>query len=810
MDVQYKIYKRGSSESDNNRKVVWDFMRRKLIIIVLCLVVLCAIFIRNMQTSTNKNDNQDIIKVEDSVNQTITRAQVAKMISFTSYTRDECSALDRIITYEDTNQDEWYDKYINAVTVLDLMKEGKNFRPDDALTYGEAKGILEKLKLTDYKRLRFSLTDKDASKKISFSDWLSVYEYICTELYNYVPNEEDIFVVMANADKKENKWTVVGESTTYQSEGLSLEGYLNQTVTAIVKDNEILAIKQAKNDTISLENVWIIDGKNQSVNVFINGVERTFQTENDLAKEMSNVVGDLIISDQKITKVSVKPNKISGKVLAATKEYIEIENYGKISLEDDYKIYKTYGEVESKASNSVLVGYAVTDFVISNDKISAALIKESPKAENIRVLLKTTGFKDIFHDKITLTSTEPFTIMYGKKEKNYKAGEEVTIKPSSKMLADGRLKVKTTGEGKITVSSIERAYGTPSYRGTIEIAKYDDKLTVVNELPLEEYLYSVVPSEMPTTYGEEALKVQAVCARSYAYNQLLSNQYSEYGAHVDDSTSFQVYNNVKENESSIKAVKETYGKVLNYDGEVITAYYFSTSCGYTSSANEVWMNNTPLEYLTGKLQVDEEKEKTLDLTDESNFRDFIINSDYKTYDSDFAWYRWHTKVSLKDIQNTIDSKLQARYTANSKLIQTLVKGKYMSIPINTVGEIKNIQVTKRATGGVATEVIITGTKNTIKVISEYNIRILLSPSGNDVVRQDDSKISNMSLLPSAFIILDEIKKDGNLTGYKIRGGGYGHGVGMSQNGVKAMVEAGFKYTQILKHYYSGVDLASIY
>ena len=76
------------------------------------------------------------------------------------------------------------------------------------------------------------------------------------------------------------------------------------------------------------------------------------------------------------------------------------------------------------------------------------------------------------------------------------------------MLDDGRLSVKTTDDGKITISSIERAYGTPSYRGSIEIASYDDKLTIVNELPLEEYLYSVVPSEMPTSYGEEALKVQ--------------------------------------------------------------------------------------------------------------------------------------------------------------------------------------------------------------------------------------------------------------------------------------------------------------
>lgn len=784
-------------------------MKRKLVLIILCIIIICGIFLRN--GNSNKEDtNSGNDQVQNPLEETITRAQVAKMISFAAYTREECEQLVRVITYKDTDVDKWYDKYINAVTVLELMEEDKNFRPNDALTYGEAKQILEKLQLTDYKRLRFELTDDILSNKISSIDWLSVYEYICTEIYNYVPTEKDIFVVMADSDKKENKWKVVGEDETYQSDGISLKSCLNQTVTAIVKGNEILAIKQVKDDTISLENVWIIDGKEKSVSVFINGVERTFQTENILAEEITSVVGDLIISNQKVTKVSVKPNRISGKVLAATKEYIEIEDYGKIYVEDNYRIYKIFGDVESKVSNAVLVGYTVTDFVVSNDKISAALIKESAKAENIRVLLKTTGFKDIFHSKVVLTSNEPFTITYGKKTKKYDAKEQVTIKPTSKMLEEGRLRVKTTDTGKITVSSIERSYGIPSYRGSLEIVSYEQGLTIVNELPLEEYLYSVVPSEMPTSYGKESLKVQAVCARSYAYNQLLTNQYSGYGAHVDDSTSFQVYNNVEENESSIEAVRDTYGKVLDYDGEVITAYYFSTSCGYTSSASEVWMNNTPLEYLTGKLQVDEDKTKELDLTEDKKFRDFIINDDYETYDSDFAWYRWQTKVSLEDLKSTIDAKLQTRYNANSRLILTLVAGKYVSTPINTVGNIKSITITKRATGGVATEVIIKGSKNTVKVISEYNIRILLSPSGNDVVRKDDSKVSNMSLLPSAFIIIDEITKDDKLTGYKIRGGGYGHGVGMSQNGVKAMVEDGFKYEEILEHYYTGVNIASIY
>ena len=105
-------------------------------------------------------------------------------------------------------------------------------------------------------------------------------------------------------------------------------------------------------------------------------------------------------------------------------------------------------------------------------------------------------------------------------------------------------------------------------------------MLLINELALEEYLYAVVPSEMPTYYGIEALKVQAVCARSYAYRHLLANSLSRYGAHVDDSVSYQVYNNIPENEESVLAVKDTYGRVIEYEGEIITAYYFSTKWAY--------------------------------------------------------------------------------------------------------------------------------------------------------------------------------------------------------------------------------------
>ncbi len=103
---------------------------------------------------------------------------------------------------------------------------------------------------------------------------------------------------------------------------------------------------------------------------------------------------------------------------------------------------------------------------------------------------------------------------------------------------------------------------------------------MVNELLLEEYLYAVVPSEMPASYPLEALKAQAVCARTYAYARILHAGLPEYGAHVDDSTSYQVYNNILENAQTTKAVRETKGELLYYGEELADTYYYSTSCGY--------------------------------------------------------------------------------------------------------------------------------------------------------------------------------------------------------------------------------------
>lgn len=194
----------------------------------------------------------------------------------------------------------------------------------------------------------------------------------------------------------------------------------------------------------------------------------------------------------------------------------------------------------------------------------------------------------------------------------------------------------------------------PSYRGKIELFREKTGIFVVNELSLEEYLYAVVPSEMPSSYELEALKAQAVCARSYAAKQTENYSYPKYKAHVDDSTSFQVYGNSKEQPKAIRAVDETFKEKVWYNGEVATTYYFSTSCGQTTTA-KAWGN---------------QKGKSKDY-----LKSVKVADEQGAYEKDLPWYRWTAKINEKCLANLI--------CANTK---------------TDIGKLKKVRITKRGPG----------------------------------------------------------------------------------------------------------------
>lgn len=801
-------------------------MKKKLWLLGICAAALVIIFVgsvikkssENTYNSDKKSEQADIIPRDG---ETMKEEEAVKLLSYLGIDKDK------------------------------LLGEGE---ASGVLTFGKASSYLKDIagtldikeeEITD--KLSFPLITEEADKAILTAEFLELYE----ALLNSIPkekrgiSEENIYILAGSvADDRTVAVTdggnfscnnIVSYEEFYQKdkltgskEAVSLtfqpKDYEDKSVTAYIKGNEIIYIKGVSEEETLLSNLWIVDGKDTTVKTFINGITKEFKTEYPLSEEIGKTVCDITVKDKKIIKITMKPDTITGKVLSAGKSSIEIQGYGKVALEDNYRIYKIYDELAMEVTNSILVGYSTTEFVVANGKIAAALITAPIKAENIRVLIKTDNFSGMLHDKVVLTANKDFTVTAGKIVKKHKAGEKVTIIPTNSLFKEGRLRVETKGEnGKITLLSVLRQGENPKYRGAIEVAKEEGGLTIVNELSLEEYLYAVVPSEMPTSYNMEALKAQAVCARSYAYNQLMEGALSEYGAHVDDSVNYQVYNNLPENEQSILAVKDTYGKVLKYQGNVINAYYFSTSWGYTASINDVWAGDTTVPYLVGKAQAvyDLVNQKavyaasfhpdTVDYSGETAFRSFLEKPDYKTYDSEFPWYRWSTTLTWKELTEIINRNLSSRYTANPSFILTLTGGSLSDKPvfeskeISTIGELKDIKVATREKSGVVSKLYLIGSKATISVQNEYNIRSLLASGTIKIKRGDGSTVSSLSLLPSAYICFNKGEK--SLT---IKGGGYGHGIGMSQNGAKAMADSGKTFDIILKHYYTGVDIGFIY
>lgn len=588
-----------------------------------------------------------------------------------------------------------------------------------------------------------------------------------------------------------------------------------------------------------MKNVWITDAEADRITIFCDGVKKTYFCAADTGteplpapEEMREQLADVELTDELVSAVTLKTDKFTGRVLSVDENGIEIEGRGRIPLAEDYKGYRLYRELTMCTIADLTFGYTNADFIRENGVICGILLAREENMEDIRVLIKASDYADILHTEVTLTADSDFLLRYGNgenmQEELFTKGDKVTIDTDSDYFVGERIYiVPTVLTGRVRLLSVNRSQGTPSYRGHIELLRTAEGIAVVNELPLEEYLFSVVPSEMPASYPLEALKAQAICARTYAYGHMLGAGYPRYGAHVDDSTSYQVYNNITEADSTTTAVKETYGQmILTEGGTVANTYYYSTSCGVGTTAN-IWKTTEAqtLDYLKSSrlspeslLQTDDgavtagnsgdtAEAAPVELMDEEVFYDFITEIHAEDYETQEGWYRWTYTVKEIDVDRMLEV-LKKRYDANQKLILTLKDGDDISQNIKSFSKVTDITIVKRGPGGVADEMVIATDKGTYKVISEYNIRAVLCDGVTKVVRQDGSEVSMPNLLPSAFFVIEPSHDKKNVVGYNIIGGGFGHGVGMSQNGAKNMALQGLRAEQILNFFYEGCEICS--
>ena len=320
------------------------------------------------------------------------------------------------------------------------------------------------------------------------------------------------------------------------------------------------------------------------------------------------------------------------------------------------------------------------------------------------------------------------------------------------------------------------------YRGELEVRRLSGSdMTVVNILPTEQYLYGVVPYEIQASSHPEALKAQAVSARTYTLNNV--SKYIRLGFNMCTTVNSQVYKGYNgEAASTNKAVDDTKGQIVTYNGKPASVFYFSSSGGCTEDVKNVW-GSDGYPYLKSV----EDK-----------------------YESGNSWhYNW-----------------EVSYTAQ-KIKQVMTDRGY------NLGDIVAIDVTKRSEAGRAIELAVRGTKdnnvyknggtrNFLSLDSQWyyiytDADVALIGEDEDTVQTQlgEKKVMTAAGLKTikannknAYVISSSGKKNIQLvpTLYTFKRRGWGHAVGMSQEGSKGMADNGYKYDQILTHYFVGTKV----
>ncbi len=300
------------------------------------------------------------------------------------------------------------------------------------------------------------------------------------------------------------------------------------------------------------------------------------------------------------------------------------------------------------------------------------------------------------------------------------------------------------------------------YRGKIElVVDESNKFSLINQISVEEYLFSVVPSEIPSWWPEEVLKAQSVAARTYALKNSRLNRHKLYD--LCDEVHCAVYSGIKvENKKTKNAILVTKGEVITHNGELINAVFSSNSGGYSEDSKDIW--GTEVAYLQGKVNLIEEKTE-FPLTS-FELDKWIKKQEKAKYYSRFSGsniYRWIKKIPV--------IFLEEKYGLTS---------------------LKNIITAKRSEGGSVIEIIIKGKNKEITVTGD-SIRSALG-----------------GLKSNRFIIEKSYSKEGNIKELIFYGSGWGHNVGMDQTAAAGMAEYGFNYKEILKHFYNNTEIKKIY
>ena len=638
-------------------------------------------------------------------------------------------------------------------------------------------------------------------KPVGRAEWNGVY----AQLVDYLDIENRVElknILVLASENSETEYLLHTNSGVIKTE-LPVTFFSNLTSYDVyLIDEKCVGIIGKSDAENTIANTYLISAKDDTI-VFIFDKE-VYEIDVKLdGKMIAEGVVDIVVQNEEVITVAQKKDFIEGHLLSYDDKTIEIEGYGRISHGGRLPVYRAYDVVEELNISDIVLGNMDVKYIIGENEVCAVLITAPAEISHVRVLLLAEDGGKFRENLYLMTSGD--VILSCRDESNIiAAGTVINVKEYIHSKDETLILTPVSADVLTYISNENGKKVSNGYSGKMEVRQYEKGYCVVNEVDFEAYLYSVVPSEMPSNYQSEALKAQAVCARSYAYIQVVRSDLAAYGAHINDSSSYQVYNNISKTEASVKAVDETAGMVMLHEGDVIEAYYFSTSMGYTET-EETWhpIEGTEIGYLKPVCLNQQTFEG--DLSVEEDFKRYL-EEESTGYDSDIRMYRWKVKADYSKQTDDIKYILNTRREALKRHITFYKADKETETDsMKNFGSLKGFEVAKRSSSGSILELLVCFENGYAKVENEFNIRKVLASGAKIITYKNGSTGELGSLLPSVFCTIEK-QDDGS---YLLCGGGYGHGIGMSQNGANGLAKAGYNYIDILNFFYKDIELVDI-
>ena len=347
---------------------------------------------------------------------------------------------------------------------------------------------------------------------------------------------------------------------------------------------------------------------------------------------------------------------------------------------------------------------------------------------------------------------------------------------------------------------------TQRFNGSLKFIVIDDEVQAIDIVPTEDYLTSVISSEMSATSSLELLKAHAVISRSWLLNKLENKETESHAASMvvtderiirwydhQDHTLFDVcaddhcqrYQGItKASTQAVReAIKATFGEVLTYDGKICDARFYKACGGATELFENCW-EEVHHPYLLPV--ADTAEDKLPDLTQEAVARKWILSSPE-------AYCNTQNKTVLSQVLNNYDQETPDFYRWRVDYSQAELSSLVKEKTGIDIGKIIDLVPLKRGASARIIELKIVGEKRTMVIGKELEIRKALSTS---------------HLYSSAFVVDKEERED--TLHFVLRGAGWGHGVGLCQIGAAVMASQGIGYRSILSHYYPHSSLTKRY